>query len=481
MRCRIKHPDNDLLATCRDLIRERVCTVCMEALPGGKCGLPSDRQCPLITRLPQILGIIASTHEKKIDPYLEKIRQLICANCSEMVDGTCPHFSDAGCALDRYVPWIIELLGEAICQHRQKKQQLARPASTAAKKQESTPPTPNNAIPHIDKDANGTSERADGTGQEDEAEGDYDLPRLDSYGFCNVLMCALGGDGANMAAKLLFKTGCTHFNLNGGYDAKYGSEKKGTATDVCVRFCNIGTPVRQSGPTTTPHFLVIFHENLIKPLQLGQGLEPKAVCVVNSDETPAAMREALQLHNGKIVCVNATRIAHECGSRLNMPLLAVLCHELSFPDKTIRRIIARQWPKASEANLAAFDKALSQSKSSEFPANDRFPRRAMTLKRGPIGWRNMLNGGSIDALTHSTARRDNRIAGGGIVPEFNPELCNSCGICLTVCSDPGGLLWQDGRMVGIDDRFCKGCMRCVEVCPTTKKGHALSSAQMMET
>jgi Pyruvate/2-oxoacid:ferredoxin oxidoreductase delta subunit len=43
-----------------------------------------------------------------------------------------------------------------------------------------------------------------------------------------------------------------------------------------------------------------------------------------------------------------------------------------------------------------------------------------------------------------------------------------------VCSDPGGLLWKEGRMVGIDDRFCKGCMRCVEVCPETKKGKALT-------
>jgi pyruvate ferredoxin oxidoreductase gamma subunit len=86
----------------------------------------------------------------------------------------------------------------------------------------------------------------------------------------------------------------------------------------------------------------------------------------------------------------------------------------------------------------------------------------------------MLNGGTIDALTHSTRDRDNRLAGRGRVPEFHAESCNSCGICLTVCSDPGGLLWREGRMVGIDEHFCKGCMRCVEVCPETKKGKALT-------
>jgi pyruvate ferredoxin oxidoreductase gamma subunit len=86
----------------------------------------------------------------------------------------------------------------------------------------------------------------------------------------------------------------------------------------------------------------------------------------------------------------------------------------------------------------------------------------------------MLNGGTIDALTHSTLNRDNRIAGRGHVPRFDAAACNSCGICLTVCSDPGGLLWREGRMLGIDEKFCKGCMRCVEVCPDTKKGKALT-------
>ena len=58
----------------------------------------------------------------------------------------------------------------------------------------------------------------------------YKLPYQDSLGFCNVFISAIGGDGANMAAKLLFKIGVTALGLDGAYDARYGSEKKGTAT-----------------------------------------------------------------------------------------------------------------------------------------------------------------------------------------------------------------------------------------------------------
>jgi pyruvate ferredoxin oxidoreductase gamma subunit len=301
----------------------------------------------------------------------------------------------------------------------------------------------------------------------------YHLPIHDDRGFCNVLLSALGGDGANMAGKLLFKIGCTHFGLDGGFDARYGSEKKGTPTDVSVRFCEIGTPVRQSGPTVTPNVLVVFHDDLIAPLDLGCGLLPNAICIVNTIKPPEVIRSDLHLHSGKIICVDATRIAYQCKSRLNMPLVAILCHELTFPDAEVRDLITKQWPRAAEANLAAFSAAMVNCAASRFEANGH-PLSAPIISRGPIGWANMLNGGTVDALTHTTIDRDNRVAGRGRVPKFDPAACNSCGICLSVCSDPGGLLWRQGRMEGIDESFCKGCMRCVEVCPSTKKGKGLS-------
>ena len=287
-------------------------------------------------------------------------------------------------------------------------------------------------------------------------------------------MSALGGDGANMAAKLLFKMGCTMLGLDGGYDARYGSEKKGTATDVSVRFCEVGRDVRQSGPTKTPHYIVAFHEDLITPLQLGRGLHAGAVCIVNTTKPPKAIRDLLRLHSGRVICIDASAVSKKCGSRLNMPLFAVLCHELGMDDAEVKKVIAKQWPRVAEVNQKAYDAALSHVVAETFKADGVYEPLPASVSRGPIGWTNMLNGGAIDALTHSTVNRDNRIAGRGNVPKFDKEACTSCGICLTVCSDPGGLVWHDGHMEGIDERFCKGCMRCVEVCPETKKGHALS-------
>ena len=302
----------------------------------------------------------------------------------------------------------------------------------------------------------------------------YQLPYRDELGFCNVLISALGGDGANTSAKLLFKIGCQHFGLDGGYDAKYGSEKKGTATDVSVRFCQVGAPVRQSGPTARPHYLVVYHTDLIAPLELFRGLQPGATCIVNTHQAPEQVREQLRLPYGRVVCLDASRIARDTASRLNMPLLAALCHEMKFPDDEAKRLIAAQWPRNAERNLAAYDRAVTSAVTADFGNEDRFEALPPMVQRGPLGWTNVLNGGAIDALTHSTRGRDNRVASRGRVPQFDVASCTSCGICLTVCSDPGGLLWQGGKMTGIDPAFCKGCIRCVEVCPTNKKGHALS-------
>lgn len=304
------------------------------------------------------------------------------------------------------------------------------------------------------------------------------LPYCDALGFCNVLISALGGDGANMAAKLLFEVGCSdEVGLDGAYDARYGSEKKGTPTDVSLRLCLPGTPIRQSGPTPTPHFLVVFHDDMIEPLELVRGLHPCATCIVNTTATPAEIRQRLKLHSGRIICLDAAKIAGECRSRLNMPLLAVLAHELGFSDDTLKALISKKWPRVAIGNLAAFDGALKGAVCENFEP-DGFALVPPSTSRGAIGWRNMLNGGTIDALSHNTTGRDNRLAGRGKVPKFHPESCTSCGICLTVCSDPGGLVWKDGEMLGIDERFCKGCMRCVEVCPQTKRGHALTWAEL---
>ena len=300
---------------------------------------------------------------------------------------------------------------------------------------------------------------------------DYKLPFRDDLGFCNILLSAIGGDGANMAAKMFFKLGVLDMGLDGGYDAKYGSEKKGTPTDVSVRFCKAGTVVRAVGPTTRPHVLVAFHESLIRRLGLNMGLYPHAIAIVNSKKSPQEVRDILQLYSGRVICLDDTKIAEQTHSRLNMPMLAMLCDVLKFHSEVVEEAVKKQWPRAAEANVAAFRSAVSTARQAEFEADGKYPLVEHSESRSGLGYLNMLPGGAIDALKFSTVHRNNSACRLGPNPIFDTDECTTCGLCLTVCADPGAIVWKDQKMQGIDDTFCKGCMRCVAICPRT--GRAL--------
>jgi pyruvate ferredoxin oxidoreductase gamma subunit len=306
----------------------------------------------------------------------------------------------------------------------------------------------------------------------DETSTPFHLP-VDSRGFTNFLFSALGGDGANMSAKLLFQVAVEELGLDGAYDARYGSEKTGTATDVSLRLCRRGTRIRESGPTNRPHVLAVFRPELIRTLELERGLERGALVIVNTSDPPVALRERLRLHSGTVICVDGEAIARATGARLNMPLTAVVAHAVGFPLVPLLAAIERAWPHARAANRVAFNQAIGAEVRASFAADGRFHLAEPLPPGGPIGYRNLSPGGAIDARYFSTAGRDNRIAGRGFVPVLDVDACIGCAICLTVCSDPGGLVWENDRVTEVDLAFCKGCMRCVQVCPSTGRGQAL--------
>ncbi len=305
--------------------------------------------------------------------------------------------------------------------------------------------------------------------------GPYSLPYRSERGFCNILMSALGGDGANTAAKLLFEVAVNRMGLTGGLDAKYGSEKTGTPTDVSIRLTDLDRPIRASGPTRRPQILVVFHPELIRPLQITAGLQEDATVIVNTTRTPEETREMLELHSGSVRVLDATAIARQARSRLNMPLLADLCRVLGFPDAALEEPIVKKWARQADANLAAFRNAREQVRSAYFSADGRYPLKPAREIATAIGFETMLNGSAIAATRFLSVPAPGSHRSIESPPVFRREACIDCVLCLTVCPDPGSLIWKDRKMLGVDAAYCKACMRCVAVCPTTKNGKALTT------
>ncbi|MEP0765618.1 MAG: 2-oxoacid:acceptor oxidoreductase family protein [Fimbriimonadia bacterium] len=302
------------------------------------------------------------------------------------------------------------------------------------------------------------------------------LPYRDELGFCNISMVALGGDGANSLGKMLFDTAVQVMDLDGGYDAAYGSEKKGTPTSVSVKLCEVGTPVRQVGPTRTPHILVVFREHLIQAMRLNEGLQENATVIVNTRLTPDEVRERLKLHSGRIICLDATEIATSTKSRINIPLFALLAHTLGFSDDKMKEMIAGQWPKLKDANLAAYEAAATHSVFASYPADGKYPLVPVDYDRKPdIGYENQQIGAVVENVEHLNIRSTKTMRA-GLIPIFDAAACIHCVKCYFTCPDPGSVVFSGGQMIGIDYDFCKGCLRCIYVCPETKKGKALTQA-----
>ena len=137
----------------------------------------------------------------------------------------------------------------------------------------------------------------------------------------------------------------------------------------------------------------------------------------------------------------------------------------------VEEAVKKRWPRAVQANVAAFEAAVSSAKEAEFAADGKYPLVDFSESRGGLGFLNMLPGGKIEALKHSTIERNNAQGQLGPNPIFNAEECTTCGFCLMVCPDPGAIVWKDKKMTGINSTYCKSCLRCVMICPRT--GRAL--------
>lgn len=52
-----------------------------------------------------------------------------------------------------------------------------------------------------------------------------------------------------------------------------------------------------------------------------------------------------------------------------------------------------------------------------------------------------------------------------VMPRLNPELCDGCGLCLTLCHC-GALVMKDNVLHVVETEKCGYCALCEEVCPT---------------
>jgi len=69
--------------------------------------LPAGLFDPLFEHLDALIAIVASTQNFSTEPYLGKVREVVCVQCAQNPDGHCVRRDTQTCGLDAYFPTIV--------------------------------------------------------------------------------------------------------------------------------------------------------------------------------------------------------------------------------------------------------------------------------------------------------------------------------------------------------------------------------------
>jgi hypothetical protein len=96
-----------------DALRRHVCSVCLDRRDDGSCGLSGDRVCALESRLEQIVGAVNSVGSDRMGDHVRAIREQVCSGCTDQDQtGLCAYRERGECALDGFLPQVIDAIGE---------------------------------------------------------------------------------------------------------------------------------------------------------------------------------------------------------------------------------------------------------------------------------------------------------------------------------------------------------------------------------
>lgn len=286
---------------------------------------------------------------------------------------------------------------------------------------------------------------------------------------------SIGGLGAHAAGQVLATAAVLRMGLNGAHFSSYGSEKKGSRVRSFVRLGPSDEPIRTSAPVEAPDVVVVFHAALLRDPATYAGLKRDGTLIFDAAPGPSPDLSALP-RTARVIRVDARGIAAAERSRPNAVLLGTLCAAYPFlRTETVLEALTEEFatrrPEAVASNERAFRRGASDLQVLEGVGT---AEGDLPIARPEPAWGYLTQpAGGIIPLPGNSAWNDMSWSRTGSMPIFAQDACVHCGSCDLVCPDlcfvwgdaPKGGLYER-MLAGIDYRYCKGCMRCVESCPT---------------
>ena len=270
---------------------------------------------------------------------------------------------------------------------------------------------------------------------------------------------SVGGLGAHAAAEALASAAVLKLGLNATAFPSCVPERKGARVHSSVRLGPADQEI-SSGDVRTADAIVVFHAGLLRDPATAGGLRKDGTLIYAAPARSVPDELAALPSSARVIRVDAYGIAAKEKCAPGAVLLGALCG--AFP-------ILGQSGFARDAKEC---EALSGVGQAEGDLPVIAVREAAAVPQpGSTIWNDL-----------START-------GFLPAFNRERCIHCALCEMVCPD-GCLAWEQGEkggrfereLTGVDYRYCKGCLRCVESCPASamlKKAETPGAAERL--
>ncbi len=302
------------------------------------------------------------------------------------------------------------------------------------------------------------------------------LPTVNENGYYEIRLESIGGLGANLCGKLLGELGAKS-GFNSAAFSSYGSEKRGSPVKSYIRWGAPQQEILHNSPVENPHMLVVFHSSLSKSSPLTAGVNENCIIIVNTNKSPDETREELKLHAGVVCCINALDLAIKSKSRINMVILGAVAKASGFiPLDAVKTLVGdtlgKKYPTLLENNLYGVEQGYNNLVSKKFSPDGTYETVPYKDVKSKWGYRNAPLGGANPHFG-STVSNDLSASREGYIPLFIEEKCIHCGLCDSTCPD---MVFQfiegerNGKKTilnrGLDYHHCKGCLRCVEICPT---------------
>ncbi len=295
--------------------------------------------------------------------------------------------------------------------------------------------------------------------------------------FFEIRFESIGGLGAHAGGQIIATAAVLKMGLNGAHFSSYGSEKKGSLIKSFIRLGPSDEPIRTSEPVEKPDVIVVFHEALLAQPGTLAGMRADGTLIFTGAPGTVPAGLAALPDTVRVIRVDAQLIATEERSRPNAVLMGTLSAAVAFLDRDIllqalKEEFIHKRPEAVPTNERAFNRGAKEFEvlTGVGKASGDLP----ILRPNPLFGYETADFGGVIQNAGSTVWNDLTTSRSGWIPVLDKEKCIDCGMCSMVCPDLCMVWTSEGNdpvpskasLLGVDYRYCKGCMRCVESCTT---------------